>query len=333
MKLSYKFFLTATVCIFIGTIAQAQYRYKLTHSTGVYEPVAQGLIISAPDENEEHWDENGFVFELDEPFTFPDVDEPYTVGIVYTNGEVVLIGDGDQPTRYLFPLSVDLVDKRIFGAGGNSEIIIGYENGITKIEWVDASTFCAVIGLAEQEGISFALWLYHDTGIFEYHYGPNTFSNSTENCMYGPLEFKPQIGIADVDQSFEFLKAFWVIGDPYNPELAFTDDPFFDEYVESLPKEGLIYRFTYEVETSTRAIETEISAIVAPNPVSDALWISSKSLQGGEVVRISDTHGRVVHQSLWQSQQPIDMQRLMSGIYFLEITTSEGVIKRKILKQ
>ena len=312
--------------------AKAQYTYKLTHSSGVYEPVTQGLIISAPDENESHWDENGFVFQFDEPFKFPDIDEPYTVGIVSTNGEIVLIGDGDQPTRFLGPLSVDLVDKRIFGGGGNSEIVLSYESGITKIEWVDASTFCAVLGLQEDEGVSVAAWFYHDTGIFEYHYGPNTLSASTENCMYGPLENKPLIGFFDVDQTFEFISGYFVTEDPFNPEFVFTEDPFFEENITSLPREGLIYRFTWEQSSSTRSFTNDFEAVVAPNPFSSELQISSEALKGGEQVRITDLQGKPVYAGVWNAGESIRLTHLMPGIYFLEISASQGVFRSKILK-
>lgn len=331
-----KFLLYAFVglfCFCLPTWSKAQKQYMLEHSIGQYESISNGTIISAPDNPPEiHWDENGYVFQFEQPFFFPDVATPYTAGIVTTNGEVIVLGDQGAVTRILSPLFMDLVDKRIFGSGDASDIVLAHENNITKIEWVDASNFCSVLGLRETEGITFSIWFYHNTGIFEYRYGSNTLSEATEGCLFAGFDLPPDIGFIDLSPSLGFIQGHIVTGMPEDPQLLQTNDENYTEGIESLPIAGLIYRFIYDEPSNTTQSKTELMWTVAPNPFSDFIRIDSPVAESGQV-RILSSQGQLVYEQGSLVNNQIDLSRLLPGLYILEFEAQGKIGRTKIIKK
>jgi hypothetical protein len=318
-------------CLFFITETDAQKQYILNHFVGQYETIRNGLIISAPDSNEDYWDENGFVFQFEQPFSFPDIPTPYTGGIVTTNGEVVLLGDPTAVTRIMSPLYLDLVDKRIYGAGQTSEIVLKHENNITKIEWLDASTFCSVIGVRETEGITFAVWFYHNTGVFEYRYGTNTLSPETESCLFSGLDDVPDISFLDLSPSFQFLKAYVVTGDPLDPDLILYNSEPIGEGISSIPPDGLIYRFVYEEPSSARLRENALNVQVSPNPFNEILRIDTDVIAPMQVL-IHSMDGKVVYSNNAIENKEINVKALSPGFYIAEIKAAGQSTRVKLVK-
>ena len=84
--------------------------------------------------------------------------------------------------------------------------------------------------------------------------------------------------------------------------------------------------------TSALAIsENEFQAVyIYPNPVADRLFISSENLQV-EKIAIYEISGKEVLQ-IKTSENSIDVSNLSEGLYFLEISSSEGKNIQKFIK-
>lgn len=312
-----------------------QLRPELRVSQSNYEGIGSGLIISVPDEGADHWDEGDYVFQFQEPFFFPGFSLPYVGGIISSNGEVLLVSTQEQPLRLIAPLFMDLVDKRVFGLGANSEIVIAYDNGVTKIEWLDASTSCSVFGLEVTEGITFSLWLYHDSGDIEFRYGPNSLSAATVTCLFEEEEFKPEINIMDFNASFQFLNGWAVVGNPDVPELVEISGFNFEEAIEGLPREGMIYRIRWSENTATRQEVLSDTYLVAfPNPVQEQLTLLSQRPEEIFDIHIFDMNGRVIyHRQGFRSGETLSVFDIHSGVYILEATNKNQQTQRiKLIK-
>ncbi|MCL2168373.1 MAG: T9SS type A sorting domain-containing protein, partial [Lentimicrobiaceae bacterium] len=72
-----------------------------------------------------------------------------------------------------------------------------------------------------------------------------------------------------------------------------------------------------------------------PNPTTGELQVTSYGLQVTNV-EVFDVYGRKLHSStcplVHSSTTTIDISDLQSGIYFVKITTEEGIITKKVIK-
>jgi len=72
---------------------------------------------------------------------------------------------------------------------------------------------------------------------------------------------------------------------------------------------------------------------IYPNPVNDQLRINSNS-DGNIQIKLLDASGKLIRTiKTTDKQMLIDMQQLNSGLYFLEITSSQQQFRTKIIKQ
>ena len=62
---------------------------------------------------------------------------------------------------------------------------------------------------------------------------------------------------------------------------------------------------------------------VFPNPVTEALFITHPTEQFFEV-QITDISGKLLLQTAHQKQQPLSVQNLTSGTYFVTVTTKDS---------
>ena len=85
---------------------------------------------------------------------------------------------------------------------------------------------------------------------------------------------------------------------------------------------------------NTETPELQLQVKVYPNPVTEAIFITHPTEQFFEV-RITDISGKQILQTAHQKQQPLNVQSLTSGTYFVTVTTRE--LKQtntyKIIKQ
>jgi hypothetical protein len=75
-------------------------------------------------------------------------------------------------------------------------------------------------------------------------------------------------------------------------------------------------------------------ALVYPNPFNDRLFISLKENTGNAEVSVTNILGQVVYTGgINGANKTIDFSALKSGVYFLQIETSDKRLTQKIIKQ
>ena len=85
---------------------------------------------------------------------------------------------------------------------------------------------------------------------------------------------------------------------------------------------------------STETPELQLKVKVFPNPTKEVIYITHPIEQLFEV-RITDISGKQVLQTAHQKQQPLSLQTLTTGTYFVRVTTkdSKQTNTYKIIKQ
>ena len=85
---------------------------------------------------------------------------------------------------------------------------------------------------------------------------------------------------------------------------------------------------------NTETPELQLQVKVFPNPTKEVIYITHPTEQFFEV-RITDVSGRQILQTAHQKQQPLNVQTLTSGTYFITVTTrdSKQTNTYKIIKQ
>ena len=80
--------------------------------------------------------------------------------------------------------------------------------------------------------------------------------------------------------------------------------------------------------------ELQLQVKVYPNPVAEAIYITHPTEQFFEV-RITEVSGKQILQTAHQKQQPLSVQTLTTGTYFITVTTKESKQTNtyKIIKQ
>ena len=85
---------------------------------------------------------------------------------------------------------------------------------------------------------------------------------------------------------------------------------------------------------NTQSPELKLQLKVYPNPTTEAIFITHPTEQFFEVM-ITDISGKQILQTPHQKQQPLNVQSLTSGTYFVTVTTrdSKQTNTYKIIKQ
>jgi hypothetical protein len=74
---------------------------------------------------------------------------------------------------------------------------------------------------------------------------------------------------------------------------------------------------------NTESSELQLQVKVYPNPVTEAIFITHPTEQFFEV-KITEVSGKQILQTGHQKQQPLSVQTLTTGTYFITVTTKES---------
>jgi hypothetical protein len=199
---------------------------------------------------------------------------------------------------------------------------------ICKIEWLN-------VGFYEDGNTngtytnttSFQLWLYENSNIFEYHYGPSNISDPTLVHMFG-APAAAYVENLNQNSGFEW-DGFWSISGntdaPVITSLTPNDVLLAQGFpanalLSGEPAEGTVYRFA---PTFVSVEENSLSTFgVYPNPTSGILNVFNPTKEL-VVAQILSTEGKIIQvETLIAGRNTIELENLAAGFYVLR---SNGV--------
>lgn len=196
---------------------------------------------------------------------------------------------------------------------------------ICKIEWLNVGFYeDGAANGTYTNTTSFQLWLYENSNIFEYHYGPSNISDPTLVHMFGA----PACAfVENLNQNSGFeWDGFWSIsGNTDSPTITplTTNDVLMAQgfpanaVLSGEPTEGTVYRFA---PTFVHVEENSLATFdVYPNPTSGLLNVFNPT-QTSVVAQILSSEGKIIQvETLTSGRNSIQTNELASGFYLLLI--------------
>jgi hypothetical protein len=199
---------------------------------------------------------------------------------------------------------------------------------ICKIEWMNVGFYedWAANGTYTNT-TSFQLWLYENSNIFEYHYGPSNISDPSTIHMFGA---PAAAFLENLNQNtgFDWEGFYSVTGNTDAPTittvtnaevLAAQGIPSY-ALLNGEPAEGTVYRFA---PTFVNVEENSLATFdVFPNPTSGLLNVFNPT-QESVAAQILSAEGKVIQvETLTSGRNAIQTDKLSSGFYLLRINGS-----------
>ena len=196
---------------------------------------------------------------------------------------------------------------------------------ICKIEWLNVGFYedWAANGTYTNT-TSFQLWLYENSNIFEYHYGPSNITNASMIHMFGA---PAAAFLENLNQNtgFDWDGFYSVTGNTDAPTITTltTAEILGAQGIPSYallngePAEGTVYRFA---PTFVGIEENSLATFdVYPNPTSGLLNVFNPT-QESLVAQILSSEGKIIQvETLSFGRNSIQTNELASGFYLLRI--------------
>ena len=316
-----KQFYLGSLLLLIACFSQAQ-SYTFEELSGEYSDLSGSTIIDDTDYQNDAFhpiDIEGETISLYAlEFNFGGI----TTFVLQTLGNVRI--DNDSSAIILDGLRS--LDMNIIDETSQLSYLIDGEPGsyIIKAEWKNHTLVSGETG----NFFNFQIWVYQETGIIEFRYGPRSDNNASGYTE----DTGPFIGILYApDNFFSYYEKLWLSGEIDDYQIE--EDPSSNfERMSGIPSEGTIYRFTPTFLTSLVYPDKEEvhEFAIVPNPATESILI-----QGAPEpilrVDILDLRGKVVGQYFNSNQ--IDIAKLDSGIYMIRIETHSYKGVKKLVKQ
>jgi hypothetical protein len=206
---------------------------------------------------------------------------------------------------------------------------------ICIIEWLNVGFYeeGSMTG-AYTNTTSFQLWIYENSNIFEYHFGPNNITNPTLVHMFGS---PASAFVENLNQNSGFeWDGFYCVAGNSDAETISTITP--NEVLiaqgiptyallNSEPTDGTVFRFAPTFvgveEQSAKTFE------IFPNPTTGILNVFNPT-QSTVVAQVLSSEGKVIHtETLVSGRNSIYTENLAAGYYILRANgTSTSFIKQ-----
>lgn len=315
-----KRFYLGGLLLILAAISQGQ-SYTFEELSGEYSDLTESIILEEADYD------NDYFLNLDiEGETIPFFGLDFNFGGITTyavqplgnvrvdNDSSAVILDGLRSLG-IYPLDeTTKLSYQIDGEPGSH---------IIKVEWKNHT-------LTQGEPnnfFNFQIWVYQETGVIEFRYGPRSESNGSgftdEDLLFIGIFYSP-------DTFTSVYEKLWISGEI--DDLEIDEEPVlgFDNIL-GVPAEGTIYRFTPTFLSTQNYPGKELLSdfVLAPNPA-----VESVSVQGLPEaimnVDVMDTRGKLVKQ--FSSAHELEISDLESGIYFIRVETESYIGIKRLVK-
>ena len=298
--------------------------YLFTTYTSVFTPLEEGVSLDGG----MIWDDPTWTVPLG--FTFYTANDTITTLYVGELGTTVYGIQDDSLSDVFLPYFDDIAnadnDTLVSPVSYVVEGPPGFQ--ICKIEWMNVGFYedWAANGTYTNT-TSFQLWLYENSNIFEYHYGPSNISDPSTVHMFGA---PAAAFLENLNQNtgFDWEGFYSVTGNTDAPTittvtnaevLAAQGIPSY-ALLNGEPAEGTVYRFA---PTFVNVEENSLANFdVFPNPTSGLLNVFNPT-QESVVAQILSAEGKVIQvETLTSGRNAIQTDKLSSGFYLLRINGS-----------
>ncbi len=309
-----------------GVFAQqaAGPHYLFSNYTSPFTPIEEATSLDGG----AIWDDPTWTVPLG--FTFYTANDTITTLYVGEMGSTVYGIQNDSLSDIFLPYYDDIANADNDTLVSPVSYVIQGPPGfqICKIEWLNVGFYndWATNGTYTST-TSFQLWLYENSNVFEFHYGPSNVTNASVTHMFG-APAAAYVENLNQNSGFEW-DGFWsVSGNTDTPAITSLtpNDILLAQGIPSAallngePAEGTVYRFA---PTFVNVEETSLATFnVFPNPTNGLLNVFNPTQQS-VVAQILSSDGKIIQvETLTAGRNSIQTNQLASGFYLLRTNGS-----------
>ena len=325
------FFLTlASAGVFAQQAAGPHYVFSRYNSA--FTPIEEATSLDAG----QIWDDPTWTVPLG--FTFYTANDTITTLYLGELGSTIYGIQDDSLTDVFLPYYSDIanadndtlvspVSYVIQGPPGSQIFIIEWLNVGFYQDWAANGSYTNTT--------SFQLWLYENSNIFEYHYGPSNVTDPTVVHMFG-APASAFVENLNQNSGFEWDGFYAVSGNSEAETITTltTNDVLMAQgfpanaLLNGEPTSGTVFRFA-PTFVGVEENESSISFEVYPNPTQGNLNVFNPT-QSTVVAQILSSEGKLVQTvTLTSGRNSIQTENLSTGLYMLRANgTSTSFIKQ-----
>ncbi len=252
-----------------------------------------------------------------------------TLGIISPGSQVINLNEANPDTvQLLIPYFADIMNAN--DSMAVSPISYQLEgppgNAVFKLEWKNVGFYGEWnANYSYFNTTNFQLWLYQNSGIIEFRYGPNTIKSGSLIHFFGsgPLVLLGQ----NVSFDGTGWEGLWSLGgDPQNPVITAIpsgQQPLVEQCLFTEPESGTVYRFA----PLTSSLNNNVSAsapVCWPSPARDVLNYSATRDQQ---FRIYSMQGQLMlERKATTEREQIEVSSWPSGNYYIQ-SDGQSVIR------
>jgi hypothetical protein len=294
------------LCAAFSFTARAQQYYTFTKTNEPYADLFNPQIVNNKDSiaADYKWNVPGTYYLFGEKLS-----SVFTIG----RGGFIFCGN----TEYFMPVSpyMAYLEKRDV----SSSISVLKQDNILKIQWKNMG----LTGHSDSDYVNFQLWLYAGQPRIEFRYGPSRVTDT--------VAFSGEMGPAVVLSMFnsgltDVYEYHHMIGDPEAP----ADDTIgAEQSLDSVPAEGVVYRFQ-NIPAGIARVASPEPMNIYPNPATD--FVKIDGVAPSSWYSIIDLSGRVVASGNLSGDNLVDITRVPRGMYLIRVSDKDTIRLSRLLK-
>ena len=332
-----KLFITALACFTFTSSSFCQNSYELIILEEMYYPLEKATLIdSASFDHELGWDDPEFSVPLG--FTFSFLGNEIETLDQLGDGAGMFGSSSNSsgvPLFYgLMPVSFDLADR---GISGEEPSLIRYQTTgnpgerVFVIEWYNAGLYEEIFDseTLPESSLNFQIRLYEIDHSIEFRYGsciyPDPFDPSAEPGM---ASIFLDVNLSSYEGNFLTLSG--------HPAACVLENITSVEDLEMYSLDYYLNAMVYRFEPTSIPLSVNennlLSFSIYPNPVSNNLTVDLGDLNGvNTMIKLYDGSSKLVFEKQSTSTLMIDVSGFAKGLYSLEISTDEQVLRSQVV--
>jgi hypothetical protein len=296
-----------------NVVISQSFPYEFSVLSDPYYDLTAPISIS----NADVWDDPFYITSTGFEVTIFDL-VTNTLGILQPGAQIINLNEANPDSvNLLVPYMSDIMNAsdtiavspisyQLEGPPGNAVFKLEWKNAGFYGEWNASNTY--------YNTTNFQLWIYQNTGVIEFRYGPNTIKSGSLIHFFGngPLVLLGRNAAFDGSG----WEALWALGgDPQNPTITAIpsgQQPLSEQALNGEPEIGTVYRFA-PVLVDIDEWNDEKAIHAWPSPANDFINIAVKP---NTAYSVYDFSGRLMVARLAVDyQEQLDISSWPTGQY------------------